>query len=241
MKMRLILLTAVVGLVGAGYYSGAWQQLTDEQELRRLLLESGPWGGVIFVLLFTVLVALGSPGLVLIVPASIVWPFGQAVALVYAGALGSALVGFFGARYGARGWIESYLPPRVRAWDERFESNGFSAALVFRLIFYCAPWTNWVLGLSRVRFGPFWAATLIGFVPWTLLWVYVGSAGFDWIKEQSVGVWLGVAAVAVSFLVIRWFRGRREVLVSSPLADIAEAVVWEDADSQPEQKQREVV
>ena len=220
MKKRWILLTAVAGLLALGYASGAWHHLTDEQELRRLLLQSGPWGGVLFVALFTVLVALGSPAMFLIVPASIVWPFAQASLLVYLGALGSAALGFAIARYGARDAVEKYLPTRVRVWDERLESNGFGAALTLRMIFYCAPWTNWVLGLSRVRVGAYVAATLIGFVPWTLLWVYIGAAGFAWLREQSTGVLLGLAAVVIAFVAIRAWRRRRE----APLADELTAV-----------------
>lgn len=209
MKKRWILLGGAVALVVAGYLTGAWQHVTDEQTLRRLLLESGPWGGALFVLLFTFLVGLGSPGLLLIVPASIVWPFAEASALVYCGAIGSSLVGFFVARYGAREWIEHYLPAKVRAWDERLETNGFGAALTIRLLFFCAPWTHWVLGLSRVKFGPYMLASVLGFIPWSLFWVYMGRAGFDWMREQSTGVLIGLAAVVVSFLVVQRIRGRR--------------------------------
>lgn len=207
MKKRWILLCAVGALVAAAYLSGAWHQLTDEQELRRLLLASGAWGSVLFIALFAVLVGLGSPGLLLIVPASIVWPFGQAAGLVYLGSLGSAVVGFCVARYGARDWVEKYLPPRVREWDERLENNGFGAALVMRLLFFCAPWTHWVLGLSRVHFAAYMGATLIGFVPWSFFWVYAGRAGMNWLREQDGLVWFGLA-VAVVFAAIRLLRRR---------------------------------
>ena len=229
MKKRWILLAAAAALIVAGYASGAWQQLTDEEALRRLLLESGPWGGALFVLLFSVLVGLGSPGLLLIVPASIVWPLGQAAGLVYLGALGSALVGFAVARFGARDWVEPYLPQRVRAWDERLETNGFGAALTMRLLFFCAPWTHWVLGLSRVHFGAYMTASVLGFVPWSFFWVYAGRAGFDWLREQSTGALVGVLAVAVAFFVIRTLRGRRRGIVAPILLDDPPASSWDAA------------
>lgn len=209
MRKRWILLATVFALVAAGYASGAWQQLTDQQELRRLLLASGAWGGVLFVALFAVLVGLGSPALLLIVPASLVWPLGHAAGLVYVGSLGSAVVGFCVARYGARDWVEGWLPPQVRAWDERLEAEGFRAALVMRLLFFAAPWTHWVLGLSRVQFGPYMAASLLGFIPWSFFWVYAGQAGTAWLRAQGPGAPLGLVAVAVAFVVIRRLRRGR--------------------------------
>lgn len=206
MRWRLLMLAAVVATAIAVYAGGAWEFVADPRELRRMVIEAGSWGSVLFVLAFIVLEAFGVPGILFILTATLIWPRGEAVALSLVGALGAAVLGFFLARGLAREWIERRLPTAMRAWDARLASKGFSTVLALRIVFYCAPWTNWLFGMSQVRFAPFFAATVITYIPWTIFWVYGGRAGWDWLVGQSFEVWLGLAAVIVAFLVIRRLR-----------------------------------
>lgn len=210
MLTRVLVIVAIVAFAATLYFGGFLQFVTDEENLRRLLLESGPWGVVIYVLLFSVLEGLGVPGMLFIFVAGIVWPWPVATSVALAGAVGAAMVGFFFARYLARDWIEGKLPAKVRRWDEALAERGFRTVVVLRLIFFVAPWTNWLLGVSKVRFAPFLAGTILGFAPWMAFWTYAGRAGYDWFREQSYQVWLGLGAIVVLFVLIKFLRGRSQ-------------------------------
>jgi len=223
-KRWLILATVLVAMLTI-YFSGLWEIIADVEGLRRLLIESGPWGGLLYVVLVTVLEAFGAPGFVFIFTAALVWPPAQASMLALTGALGAAVLGFLVARYFMRDWIEPRLPTRMRGWDQRLATHGFSTVLALRVVFYCAPWTNWLFGVSQVRFVPFLLATILTYIPWTVFLVYSGRAGFEWAIEQSYEVWLGLLAVAVSYAIIRWIRGRsiaRREKAAAELLDLAQ-------------------
>lgn len=202
------------------YQLGALDFFADEDRLRRLLLESGPWGPIIFALSFAVVQGLGAPGIPLVILSAILWPYWVAVAASYFGSLGAAVVGFGFARYGARDWLQARLPARFHRYDSRLAHHGFHAVLVIRLAFFLAAWTNWVLGLSRVQFIPFAAGTVFGFVPWTLFWVYAGRRGYEWLQLGDLRTWLAIAVVGMVIAATLWLRSRRDVVAEEILETV---------------------
>jgi uncharacterized membrane protein YdjX (TVP38/TMEM64 family) len=216
MVRRLVFFIAVVTLIGGLYLSGLIDDFTDERQLRALLTESGIWGPLVFVALFAVLEGLGAPGFVFLVTASLIWPFWQASLLALAGAVSASIIGFTFARYVARDLIEAWLPPSVRRFDERLAANGFVTVLTIRLVFFIAPWAHWALGLSRVRFVPFVAGTALGLIPGTLVTIYLGREGFEWLMAQEVEVITGTAVFIAAVIGARWWwrRSRRAVLAN---------------------------
>jgi uncharacterized membrane protein YdjX (TVP38/TMEM64 family) len=216
MVRRLVFLVAITTFVGGLYFSGSIDNFTDEQQLRALLTQTGIWGPVVFVALFAVLEGLGAPGFVFLVTASLIWPFWQASLLALAGAVSASIIGFTFARYVARDLVEAWLPPSVRRFDERLAANGFVTVLMIRLVFFIAPWAHWALGLSRVRFVPFVAGTALGLIPGTLVTIYLGREGFEWLMAQEVEVITGTAVFIAAGLGARWWwrRSRRPVLAN---------------------------
>ena len=208
MRARVLLLSLVALTVAAAYFNGLFEIVTSEESLRRALLEAGPRGAAWFVVLFAVFEGLGVPGMLFIFTACVVWPFPTALLLIHTGSVSAAIVGFVFARYVARDWVEARLPPKLRAIDDRFSRHALRSVLLLRLVFYAAPWTSWLLGLSSVPFVPFFVGTFIGFAPWSLFWAYAGRAGYEWLASQQQEVLLGLAAIALLFLVIRWLRRR---------------------------------
>jgi uncharacterized membrane protein YdjX (TVP38/TMEM64 family) len=212
MRTRILLLLALLALLAWGYFAGIFEQVSDPVRLRALLTESGAWGPILFVGLFAVLEGLGAPGFLFILTATRVWPFWQALALMLLGAVGAAVVGFLVARHLGRDLLEEYLPARARRYDEQLAERGFQAVVVVRLLFFIAPWTHWMLGLSRVRFLPFLIATTIGLLPGMLLATYAGGHGLDWLMRQEIEVIAGTAMFVVALIGgIIWWRRRQRV------------------------------
>ncbi len=206
MRARVLVASLVALTLAAAYFNGVFDIVASEESLRRALLDAGAGGAVLFVLLFAVLEGLGVPSFLFVLTASVVWPFWTAFLLIQVGSVAAAVVGFVVARHLARDWVEQRLPPKLRALDERYARHALRSVLLLRLVFYAAPWTSWLLGLSSVRLGPFLAGTFLGYLPWSAVWAYIGRAGYEWLSSQSREVLLGVLAVLVFFVLIRRWR-----------------------------------
>ena len=106
----------------------------------------------------------------------------------------------------------------VRRFDERLQSRGFRTVLLLRLIFYTTPSVQWALGVSRVRFPPFLAASVLGVAPFTLASTVVGVRVAAWVEAHPVATWpwdkiwpvviiaAGVAAALGIFVLRKWRR-----------------------------------
>ena len=90
---------------------------------------------------------------------------------------------------------------------------------LLRLIFYTTPTVQWALGVSRVAFFPFLAATVLGVAPFTLMTTLVGIRVAKWIEEHPVATWpweqiwpfLVIAVVviaAISVFILRKWRAQ---------------------------------
>lgn len=210
MWKRLALMLVVVALVVGAYFGGVLDRVSEPEKLRALLTESGVWGPIVFVCLFTFLEGLGAPGFLFILTAVLIWPFWPAFLLSLAGAVGAGVFGFLVARYLGRDILERYLPARVRRYDEQLAERGFQTVVLVRLFFFIAPWAHWMLGLSRVRFAPFLAGTVFGLIPGMMAAIYAGREGFDWLMKQEIEVVAGTAMFVAAVIGIRlWWRRKQ--------------------------------
>jgi uncharacterized membrane protein YdjX (TVP38/TMEM64 family) len=185
---KIAVAAAIAGLFAWVYVSGAYEQF-DPVQLRDWVRDAGPWGGLLFVVSYSALQPFGVNGLVFLLSAPLIWNPTDAFLLNWAGTVGTGLFSFAGARFFIRDWLQARLPARVRRFDDRLQSNGFLTVLLLRLVFYTTPSVQWALGVSRVRFWPFLAATVIGVAPFTLGTTLVGIRVAKWIEEHPVSSW----------------------------------------------------
>ena len=216
--LKIAFAALLAGAVAWIYASGAYQEL-DPASMRIWFQKAGPWGGVLFIAAYACLQPFGVNGLVFLLSAPLIWTPTEAFLLNWAGTIGTGLFSFLVARFVARDWIQQRLPPRIRRFDERLQTNGFRTVFLLRLIFYTTPTVQWALGVSRVAFVPFLAATVLGVAPFTLMTTLVGVRVAKWIAEHPVATWpwdqlwpfLILAAVviaAISILILRKWRAQ---------------------------------
>ncbi|MBW2281535.1 MAG: TVP38/TMEM64 family protein [Deltaproteobacteria bacterium] len=213
MVARLLVLAAVVALVGAAWWGGAFDRL-DAERVRALLAESGAWGPVLYVASFALLEPLGAPGILFILPASFVWPLGAAFALSWIASVCAGIVGFGFARWIARDFVQRHLPERFHRFDRQLAERALRTVIIVRLVFFLAPPAHWVLGVSRVPFGTFVLGSAIGFAPGVALMTVAGPAVVEfWNSVERPGLWIALAVLifAVGRRVVRRFRSGRTV------------------------------
>jgi uncharacterized membrane protein YdjX (TVP38/TMEM64 family) len=172
------------------------------------------------VLSFAILAPFFVPGFAFMAPGALVWGVPELFFYSLLGATGAGVVGFSFARYVARDWVETRMPSRLRAWDERLARNGFRTVVVVRLTFLLAPPAHWALGLSKVSFPAFVMGTIVGFAPFLLAlsWVLVEVGGtlWDWLVARPVWVWGVVALAVVLWVVVRRRRRAAARAASGP-------------------------
>ncbi|MCG8588465.1 MAG: VTT domain-containing protein [Proteobacteria bacterium] len=216
---RIAALVALGLAAGLVVLAGLPELLTDPEQVRSLIETAGWWGPLGYVLAFGALAPFGAPGILFIVPASLVWPTGLALLFSWLGALLAGVVGFSFARWVARDWVAPRLPRRLRAYDARLARHGLRTVVWIRMLFFLFPPAHWVLGVSRVGFGTFVLGTAVGFVPGVVLTTLVGRGAIQWLAGQPREAWWAVGVVIALWLGVRVWRSRaRESAGANPAA-----------------------
>jgi uncharacterized membrane protein YdjX (TVP38/TMEM64 family) len=142
----------------------------------------GPWGPVLFVLLYAAATVLLLPAFVLTLGAGAVYGVLLGSALVSIGATVGATAAFFIGRHLARDWVTGKTEgnPTFRALDEAVGREGWKIVGLTRLS-PALPFVlqNYAYGLTRVSPRDYILASWIGMTPGILLYAYLGSLAGD--------------------------------------------------------------
>ena len=173
------LVLVVLGLVWALRAMGIDVTALTPETVRGFVLSFGIWAPAIYLLVYgQPLVPL--PASVMTITGGLAFgPLWGTLAAV-AGATTRACGQFLIARRLGREAVAALLKGRVASLDARLGRNSFLAVLVIRFV-PNLPFDvqNYGLGFSRVRFVPFAFATLLGILPWTFAFVYLGYSLID--------------------------------------------------------------
>jgi uncharacterized membrane protein YdjX (TVP38/TMEM64 family) len=129
-------------------------------------------------LVYVVATLLLIPGSVLTLGAAPLFGFWQGLLIVVISANTAALCAFLLARTALRDRVARWAAdnPKFAALDRAIGLNGFKMVFLSRLS-PAFPFTllNYLLGLTNVRIGDYILANLLGMLPGTFLYVYLGS------------------------------------------------------------------
>ena len=209
---RLALLAALVAGMLAAW---RWRGLFDPAGLTAAI-----GGEPLAPLAFTALHIAGSlffvPRTLLALGAGLV--FGMWWGLLWAalGSVAGAAAGFLVARYLGAGFVARAQPERLRALAIRAEKGGWRMVAVLRLVPVIPhSVTNYALGLTPVRLGPYVVGSLAGQLPLTIAYVDLGAAGgralagsAAWQHEVLWPSLIGLSALLLSLLVPALARRR---------------------------------
>lgn len=175
----------------------------------------GALAPIVYVVVYVTTTVLLIPGSLLTLGAGGVFGFWKGFVVVFVGANLGALGAFWLTRTFLRQRVAQWAAgnPKFAALDRAIGREGFKMVLLSRLspVF---PFTllNYLLGLTTVRTSSYVLANLIGMLPGTFLYVYIGATARDALNSGSsgVGTWQLVlrivgllATVAVVVLITR--------------------------------------
>ncbi len=179
-KAKLVLwIVVIVALLAAAWYFDAQALLKSALDgIARL----GPWGPVIFVLLYVAATVLFLPGSILTLGAGFVFGVVKGSIVVSISATLGATAAFLVGRYLARDWVGRKIEGNAKfnAIDEAVAREGWKIVGLTRLSpVFPFNLLNYAFGLTRVSLRDYFFASWIGMMPGTVMYVYLGSLAGD--------------------------------------------------------------
>jgi uncharacterized membrane protein YdjX (TVP38/TMEM64 family) len=183
----------------------------------------GFWAPLLFILMMALVVVLLLPGALLTTGAGFVFGIVEGSIVVILGTTLGAGVAFLVARYlfreGSERFVRKY--ERLRLLGEELSDAGWKIVLLTRLIpFFPSKVSNYFFGLTSLSFRGYLLGSLIGFIPFSIHNVYLGSLAADIVtlKQRNLqrtplewGVY-GLGFVATVCMVIYLNRLARRAL-----------------------------
>ncbi len=203
-------------LVGTRYF--------DVQELLRESLtwvaDLGPWGPLAFGLIYVAATVLFLPGFLLTLGAGFVFGVLKGSLIVAVSATLGATAAFLVGRYVARDWVSAKIEgnEKFRAIDQAVAAGGWKIVGLTRLSpIFPFNLLNYAFGITKVSLRDYFFASLVGMIPGTVMYVYIGSLAGDLAtlgageRSRTAAEWtlylVGlVATVAVTVYVTRMAR-----------------------------------
>jgi uncharacterized membrane protein YdjX (TVP38/TMEM64 family) len=140
----------------------------------------GTAGIMVFIAAYAAAAVLFVPGSILTVGAGFAFGLLWGTVAVSLGSTAGAGLAFLAARYVARGRVASLAAknPGFAAIDRAVSAEGWKIILLLRLS-PLIPFnvSNYLYGLTGIRFWPYFFASWVGMLPGTILYVYLGAAG----------------------------------------------------------------
>lgn len=203
---------------GEGFFDADW--------IDRDIRGQGLTGEVLFVLVGAVITAVGLPRQAVSFLGGYAFGFVLGTGLALMASLSGCILAFFYARLLGRSFVLARFPDRIKRIDSFLHDNPLSMTLLIRLLpVGNNALTSMTAGVSGVRAMPFFAGSVIGYVPQTVIFTLLGS-GIHLEPEIRIGasVVLFVISGALGIYLFRRYRKSRALdeEVEAALDDTAE-------------------
>jgi pyruvate/2-oxoglutarate dehydrogenase complex dihydrolipoamide dehydrogenase (E3) component/uncharacterized membrane protein YdjX (TVP38/TMEM64 family) len=183
--------------------------------LRDWLITLGPWGPVVFLLIYIVAVVAALPGAAITIAAGALFGSVLGIILVNIGATIGASLAFLIGRYFAREAVVNWLSKsaKFQKLDRLTEEHGDIMVALTRLVpIFPFNLLNYGFGLTKVPFGTYVFYTWLCTLPGTILYVVGADAVSQALREGRIP-WslVGAFLVALVFLTLLVRSARRKL------------------------------
>ncbi len=169
--------TALLLAVGGLIWLGRSVFQVNANDLRSWILSFGIWSPVIYIVIYTLRPLLFFPASILSIAGGLA--FGAWLGTLYTiiGATLGAMLSFYVAKTLGKKLVRKTWNGNARKIQSQMKQNGFFYVLLFRFI----PVINfdlisYVAAFAKVRFSSFALATLVGIIPGTFAYNFLGSS-----------------------------------------------------------------
>ncbi|MBW2998598.1 TVP38/TMEM64 family protein [Candidatus Woesearchaeota archaeon] len=178
LKIILLLIFLILAIILGKFTSSS--EFLNREYLQSYILSFGILAPIVFILVYILATIFFFPGTPLSIVAGIV--FGGIKGTIYTiiGASIGAILAFYIARILGRDYVDSLLKNKFKKldkYDVKLKENGFLTTLFLRLVpLFPFNGLNFALGVTKVKAGDFFIATLIGIIPGSYILVNIGDA-----------------------------------------------------------------
>jgi len=208
----LIVVVIIIGLFAA------FRHFDLSYKLRDILawVENLGWIGIVaYILIYIAACVFLLPGSVLTLGAGVVFGVVKGSVIVSIASTLGATIAFLTGRYIARSWVVRQIEKRpfFQAIDEAISAEGWKIVLLTRLSpIFPFSLMNYALGLTRVKVKDYVLASWIGMLPWTVMYVYIGSLAGSLVsiggsadgRQRTTGEWAlyGIGLLATLIITV---------------------------------------
>jgi len=197
--------------VGAALALVALMVLVRQLPLQMWLAQLNAWvagmgmaGVLVYAAIYAVAAVLFVPGSVLTIGAGFIFGLAWGIVSVWFAATLAAAIAFLIARYLAREKVSAWARrnPKFEAIDDAIGRQGWKIVALLRLS-PLVPFSlsNYLYGLTAIRFWPYVLTSWIAMFPGTVLYVYLGVAGRVGL-EAAAGRGAGRDPLQTAFLIV---------------------------------------
>ncbi len=169
------LITLLGGSTFLLYVHSDW--FRNPASMKAEVLSWGAWGPIAYVLLYAVGPSFLVPGAVMTIAGGLAFGAFRGAIWSLVGANSGALIAFGAGRFLGQSFVDRITPNRFRHLLDHLVRNGFYVILYLRLV-PVIPYNalNLLAGASPIEFNDYFWASVIGMIPGTILFAFLGDA-----------------------------------------------------------------
>ena len=191
MKSRTWLkVTAIVSMVAALLWLRTLPLADGLAVFNEAVQKLGPAGLLVYALAYALATVFLLPGSLLTLAAGAAFGLLPGFASVLVGATLGLALAFLVSRHLARRRVEDWIQskPRFAAVDRAVAKEGWKIVFLTRLSpIFPFNFQNYAYGLTRIPFWHYTLASMVGILPGTFLYVYLGSVGRSGLEAAAGG------------------------------------------------------
>jgi uncharacterized membrane protein YdjX (TVP38/TMEM64 family) len=187
--LKFTLFAMVVALIfWSTRHFGLYEYLTP-QRIRDFVLSFGIWAPIVYIFIYVLRTFFLFSASVLSISGGLAFgPFWGTVYTVIGATLSSS-VAFFMVKWLGRSFMDSVCKScgkAVEGLDNKIGNRGFLVILFLRLVpIFPYEGINFAAGLSKIRFWPYFWGTLLGIIPGSFAYNYLGGSLMN-IKDPKI-------------------------------------------------------
>jgi len=209
--LRVAILVLMVGISAWLLFSHS-EWFENPRSLKAEVLSWGPLGPLAYILLFAVGPSFLVPGAVMTIAGGLAFGAFWGAIWSLVGANLGALLAFGAGRFLGKSFVERLFGERFRHLLDRLVRNGFFVILYLRLV-PVIPYNalNMLAGASPITFRDYFWASVIGMIPGTILFAFLGDALWH---PTSPRFFLAIALILCCFAGGEAYRRWKKVAIS---------------------------
>jgi len=199
----LLVLVVLLVVGGAGICIWCYRVGVTPEMLAAWIVSFGIWAPIGFVLLYGIATVAMIPGGIFdLVGGAVFGPYFGTLYDLAGGSLGAALA-FLVARYIAQEWLEARAGPRLQSVMRSVHEEGWRFVAFVRLVpVFPYNIVNYLLGLTRIPFFHYIAATILFMAPSTIAYTWLGFAGRQVMEGDTYQIRYAFIALALLGILI---------------------------------------